>query len=502
MRTQHKNTFNSRALLLVTLIAAPNAFAANWQTGAAIATGGVYSDNVCLEEDNLESKFIATVTPELSITAQGARASMELVGGLEFNSIANSSLDCSAAGLGDNKDSPSPRLRFNGNSELLKDWLYFDASAYADQNKVNAFAAGGNENLDGRRNTNTTYNYNLSPYISHKLGDVVNVLLRYTFDDQRNTVDVVGDSTSNSALFDIGSDPSKTRFSLGVSGNYSEIEYDERAGGRDAFNNELSSVRVRTSYQLNSQWQVNAYAGEEWNDFLSVDDEIEGTLWDVGLLWTPSKRISFAVGVGDRFFGIAPRFDVSYRHKRSELRASYQRDITYDRNVRTVDQSTLNIDQLVAQAIEQVLAGEPITLSGTPTTITNSPIVNEQFVLSYSYKGRRTTINLNGGRSEQKRAQDGRDSTFSNISLSARRNLSRTLALESSVSWSDRQTVDFQSSVLQRDSETWRAGIGIDKELGVHTNVMLNYQYSQRNSELVIDEYDENRLTLTLRYQF
>jgi uncharacterized protein (PEP-CTERM system associated) len=170
--------------------------------------------------------------------------------------------------------------------------------------------------------------------------------------------------------------------------------------------------------------------------------------------------------------------------------------------VRTVDQSTLNIDQLVAQAIEQVLAGEPITLSGTPTTITNSPIVNEQFVLSYSYKGRRTTINLNGGRSEQKRAQDGRDSTFSNISLSARRNLSRTLALESSVSWSDRQTVDFQSSVLQRDSETWRAGIGIDKELGVHTNVMLNYQYSQRNSELVIDEYDENRLTLTLRYQF
>jgi uncharacterized protein (PEP-CTERM system associated) len=235
---------------------------------------------------------------------------------------------------------------------------------------------------------------------------------------------------------------------------------------------------------------------------LSVDDEIEGTLWDVGLLWTPSKRISFAVGVGDRFFGIAPRFEVSYRHKRSELRASYQRDITYDRNLRTVDQSTLNIDQLVAQAIEQVLAGEPITLSGTPTTITNSPIVNEQFVLSYSYKGRRTTINLNGGRSEQKRAQDGRDSTFSNISLSARRNLSRTLALESSVSWSDRQTVDFQSSVLQRDSETWRAGIGIDKELGVHTNVMLNYQYSQRNSELVIDEYDENRLTLTLRYQF
>jgi uncharacterized protein (PEP-CTERM system associated) len=487
---------------MVTLIASSNAFAANWQTGAAIRTGGVYSDNVCLQEDNQESKFIATATPEISLSAQGARASMELVGGLEFNSVANSSLDCSAAGLGDNKDSPSPRLRFNGSSELLEDWLYFDASAYADQNKVNAFAAGGNENLDGRRNTNTTYNYNLSPYISHRLGDVTNVLLRYTFDDQRNTVDLVGDSTSSSALFDIGSDASETRFSLGVSANYSKIEYDERAGGRDAFNNELSSARVRTSYQLNSEWQVNAYAGEEWNDFLSVDDEIEGTFWDVGLLWTPSKRVSFAVGVGDRYFGVAPRFEVSYRHKRSELRVSYQRDLTYDRNLRTVDQSTLSVDQLITQAIEQVLAGEPITFAGTPTTITNSPIVNEQFLLSYSYTGRRTTINLDGGRSEQKRAQDGRDSTFSNISLSATRSLSRTLALESSVSWSDRKTGDFESNVLQRDSDTWRARIGFDKELGVNTNVLLNYQYSQRNSELAIDEYDENRLTLTLIYQF
>ena len=502
MHIEHLYRFKSAAMLTFTMAAAPSAFSANWQVDTAMAAGAVYSDNVCLEEDNKESKFITTATPEIALTAQGARASMELVGGLEFNSLANSSVDCRGSGLGDNKESPSPRLRFNGRSELVQNWLYFDASAYIDQNKVNAFGAGGNDNLDGRENTNTTYNYNISPYLSHRFGDSFNMLLRYTFDDQNNTVDVVGDSTANTVLFDMGSDPSLSRFSLGVTGNYSEVEYDERTGGRDAFNNELSSARVRSSYQLSSQWQINAYVGEEWNDFLTVGDETEGTFWDVGVQWTPSKRVTVAVGIGDRFFGETPRFDISYEHKRSALRASYRRDLTYDRGLRTVDPTAFELEQLLEQAIQQVLAGEPVTFTGTPTTITNSPILNEQFTLSYSYTGRRTTINLNAGRSEQTRAQDGRDSIFSNVSLSARRKLSRSLALETSVSWDDRETGDLASGVLQRDSDTWRARIGFEKELGVNTNLLFNYQYSQRSSEFAVDEYDENRLTLTLRYQF
>ncbi len=60
---------------------------------------------------------------------------------------------------------------------LVDQWLYFDATAFADQNRVNAFGAGTPGGLDGTNNTNTTFRYSLSPYLRREFAPGLSVLL-------------------------------------------------------------------------------------------------------------------------------------------------------------------------------------------------------------------------------------------------------------------------------------------------------------------------------------
>ncbi len=493
--------------LIIGMLVVGSASAAQWQTNAGVAVGGTYSDNICLSQSDTEGKWVATATPDVRLTGSGARANMDLLAALEFNSLSNNSPDCPAGGIGGgltnlgNKESPAPRLRFSADAILIDDWLFIDAGAFADQNKVNPFGVGGGDNLNGTGNTNTIYSYNISPYVSKRLGDSADFLLRYTYNEQKNTESLLNDSKSQSAIMDVGTDPRSSKISVGLQGEYSEVEFNGQSSGATA-NNTLSSARLRSSFQINSQWQLNGYIGEEWNDFVSVFQDGEGTFWDVGFLWTPNSRVSVAAGTGDRFFGSTPRFDVSYRHKRSSVRASYARTITYSRDLRGRDQFANDIDGLVDQTAPT--SGSQ-TFAGAPTGFTNAPILDERFTLVYSFSGRSTSIALNASHSEQTRAEDGFKDTFVSAGVSMSRSLSRRLSFNSNLTWEDRQgdeNRDGVGGVFGRNSDTWRFLAGLQSSISSNTRVTLNYQYSQRNSDFSVDEYEENRLIFSIRYQF
>ncbi len=498
--TWQRHTVSPVACLATGILLSHASFAGNWTTEAGVAVGGIYSDNICLEQNSPEERWVATTTPDIRISGDGARANMDLFASLEFNTLSNSSLECVGGQLGfGDKESPAPRLRFEGDSILVEDWLFLDASAFIDQNKINAFGVGGADNINGTGNTNTSYFYRISPYIDRRLGDSARFTLRYTYDEQTNSETLVEDSKGQSVTVDIGTDPELARFSLGVTGSYSKVEYDE-SFGQNTVNSELSSTQIRSAFQINSQWQLNAYVGEEWNDFISTFEDTEGTFWDVGILWTPNTRVSLAIGTGDRFFGSTPRFDFEYRHKRSNMHASYARNLTYDRNLRGTDQFTTGVDSSFDDTVSEFDGAQ--VPAGAPTTFTNSPLLDERFTLVYTYTGRRTTVNFNASHSEQTRSVDGFKDTFINMGLLLQRRLSRNLFFNSSLRWEDRQADEERDTVLARDSNTWLILLGLQQTLSLNTSLSLNYQYSDRNSEIIADEYEENRLSLSLRYQF
>ena len=492
-----------RLLLGVSLFAGAclPTYAANWTTAASVSPGVTYTDNVCLSKDNKQDEWIGTVTPAGSIAADGNRANLSVTGSVEFNTLTDDDLEdngCSGGSFG-NREQFAPQLNGNADAELVENWFYIDSTARIGQNQVTPFASGGGDAFDRTGNTNTTYSYNVSPYIARRFKDTAELNLRYTWDEQFNSSDTVEDSTEERVRGLLGSVPGVSRYLWGLQGDYSKVSYDDSFVGRETVDDsELSSAQVNQGYQLNRSWQANGFFGQEWNDFVSTRDDIDGTFWDVGLRWTPNTRTIVDAGYGDRFFGANPRFAATHTHKRSTFRASYVKTITFNRNIRTLDDAPpLNPD-----------LPPPPGVDGGVTTVSESPILDERFTLGYSWQGQRTGFGVSAFQSEQ--TEQGSSTTtftqdtFRGISLSADRSLSQQTSLRAGVRWTEDEPEDSIGNIDNRflqSSEEWTGSLGISRQLGVRTNLGLNYLYTDRQSDDDFDTYTENRVTLDLRIE-
>lgn len=463
-----------------------SAQSAEWENSAGIAASAVYTDNVCLSQDNKQDQWIGLLTPDVTLKGSGSKANLDLQAAVEINSLTDGKLEdlgCNPQSIGGRKQF-SPRVSGSADAVLVDDWMFIDLSASADQNSTGAFFAGGDDSLDRRGNTNTTYRYAVSPYLKHRFKDFADFLLRYSWDDQRNSKDLVGDSSGEKVSLLVNNGSSSAALSWGISGNYDKVSYDDTPG-REEYESELKSAQFNLGYQITRTLQVNGFYGQEWNDFVSLSDDIDGDYWDVGLRWTPNSRTTVDVGTGDRFFGDTPRFSIQHRHKRSTFNASYAKVLTYDRDLRTLNDP---------------FPDNGAILPDTPTTLTNSPIVDERFTLGYVYTGRQTTMFVNGNHSNQTRTEDNRDSVFQGASVGMNRKISRDTSLSASLNWNKQDPKDERGALIDT-AETWWTSLGATKRISTRANVSLDYRYYDRTSDSVFNSYTENRVTLTLRLE-
>ena len=63
--------------------------AAEWDTRASVAPAITYTDNVCLSQSNKQGDWIGTLTPSVGIQANGRKASAQLSGTVQLNSLTN-----------------------------------------------------------------------------------------------------------------------------------------------------------------------------------------------------------------------------------------------------------------------------------------------------------------------------------------------------------------------------------------------------------------------------
>lgn len=476
-----------------------SAAADGWRTSAGVTPGVMYTDNVCLEPENEQGEWIGLLTPDIAISREGSKASVSLAAAVEMNTLSNSKLQRLGCFRGEfaNRKQYSPRLRGNLNTAVLEDFLFLDVGAYIDQNLVSPFLPGGDDSLNRLGNTNTSYRYDISPYIDSDLGEFANTYLRYTWDEERNSEDLVADSEQEVIDFQLSSLPVDALLSYGLEARYDRVEYDESLN-QQATESTLRSAQVNLAIRFNPQWQLNGYYGEEDNDFFSVADEIDGEFWDVGLRWTPSERTEVEVGTGNRFFGDTPRASISHRHKRSLFEFSYRKDITYNRNIRRQD-SLLPDTDVIGQPVDPS-TGRPLEVNADATTQTTSPILDERYALTYQYQGRRSTFGINLSHSDQTRAEDGRDSVFRRAMISLDRQLGRSVTVFSALAWDEAEPSGDQGEFVLK-AETWNAVFGLENRLSQKMTLNGSYRYTDRSSDRETNDYRENRLTITLRYE-
>jgi hypothetical protein len=302
--------------------------------------------------------------------------------------------------------------------------------------------------------------------------------------------------------------PEASRFSLGVRGFYSEVTFVETENLPE-FNNHLARLELRGAMNLSRRWQANGYVGEEDNDFLSASDEIDGEYWDVGLRYTPNERVTIDAGYGERFFGEAPRFAIDYRHKRTNLRTEYLRDVQFARDIR----GTGNFNP--GDPLDPGLGtpGGPLPGTGSPTFLGQGPVLNERFVLTYRFEARRTTLALQISDSRQVLLRDNAEGTFRSATAMAYRRLRQAATLDLGITYTENEgNLGFVGGIGDEPGqglEAWRANVGLRRQLGDNVELTLRYDYLDQGGTGDfagiggnLNAFEEHLISLSLQFNF
>lgn len=489
------NAFRNGIVLGVVALSAA-AQAAEWESSGSVSVGAYYTDNVCMDNSGEQDRVVGTLRPSVDIRGHGARANFILSAAADYNSAADNGPDCrnSLGGFG-NREAVVPSVRGLADLELIEDWLILEGTLLASRNAVDPFVAGGDDNRNRRDNDNISWRYSAGARTERRLGQTGIARLRYNYNEQFNSANAIGDSQENRWDGDIGTDPEVARFSAGITGYYSEIRYDrDRLGS--AFENEFSSASIRAAFNVNSSWQVNGRVGREWNEYVTLRSDNDGDFWDVGIRWTPNNRVSVDVGTGRRFFGTSPRLNVTYEHKRSLLSLGYTRTLSIPRDLRT---SEFDPNDPFDPGFD-FLPGDPLPSDSDPTFIGNTPVLNERWQARYRLQGRRTTMTVAATYSQQERLETLTDGDFLNTNITFSRDLATNLLGNLSFSYNERKGGAGVLSNERRNSDGWRVRLGFTRKLGNHTSLDFGYRFAKQESDYAGNNYEENRIYVTLRY--
>lgn len=468
---------SSRYLFAVFIILAADVVsAAEWKASTGLRVGEVFTDNIRLTDSDKDSEFVTTVTPNINLEGKGSRANIKLIGAVEFNN------------LGGDAENYNPELQADGDIELIEDLFFVEGNTSARQTAIDPFSASGDTSINERNNTTTTYQYSVSPYFTTRLKKFAVVQVRYRYDEQINREGEVDDSSRESASFNFNSGNDFTTITWGLLGSWSKTDFDDRSGEiatTESSDNEFKSATLRLGYKINRKWQLTTSYGKEWNDFISSSSDVDDDFWSLGFVWTPTPRTNLEVDYGERFFGDTPALKFTHKHKRSTIEINYLRELTDSRSIRQ--------QQSVLSDINSALLQNSFNL----TTPFNSTLENEQFDLSYRIKGKRTSADISIKQSRQTRQEvENSETTFNRIGIGADRRLSTKLSLNARISWDERENEQNEKA------DTYRYSLGFTQKVGSNTNLSLNYTFSQRDSDLADDDYDENRIDVSIRRNF
>ncbi|MCP4995977.1 MAG: TIGR03016 family PEP-CTERM system-associated outer membrane protein [Gammaproteobacteria bacterium] len=454
-----------------------NLFAAEWTRSAGVTTSAVYTDNVGLDGGSEESDLIPTIAPHWSIKGKGAGATFEMIGSSELKDV------------GGGNQTNNLSYQTNADAELIERIFFVDATATATQNAINPLSKSGSDNLSESSGTNTTTTYavKISPYVKGRIKRFANFEARYNYSYVTSDEIDDGDTRSGQLAVSLNSGNEFGKLTWGVNGSQ------RTTNSQSGSSSDNSSLTTNLGYQLNRVWRVTGRFGKEWTDFTS-DGDTGGINWELGAVWTPSPRTSLDVGYGRRYSGTSGHLDFSHRSRRSVITASYSQEIT--------DTHGLLSNQVIYDPLDPFgeppihFTGDMILLSdGTilrPIT-DNAQFLNDRFSLSYTLKGKRTTLSVDGDYSMQT-SQDASESSSYGVGVRVDRTLSGLLSADAGLSWDTQKQAD--------DSETdlWRLNLGLNQKLGKKTSLRLNYIHTKRESDQVGDSYDENKVTLSLTH--
>ncbi|WP_240905600.1 TIGR03016 family PEP-CTERM system-associated outer membrane protein [Thiorhodococcus mannitoliphagus] len=440
---------------------------------------GTYTDNLNLEDptanDGAQGDFFIQLTPGFVLQANGRRLDLDVAYSLQ--SLHYLSYD--------SEDQLNNRLQANANSELYRDHLFLDMKVTARQELINAQGPTSWDATGPSNNLQTTYSYLVAPYFKNRFGRTAELTLRF----EQNGVfysDEGQDSLGYGTQLDLLSGPILGDLQLGLFAENANVDYQD--GPSDRFSRAAGGV----GYQIDERWRFDVLGGYEDNNYPSLD-RTSGSLWESLLTWTPNVRTKVTAGVGQRYYGWTPRFELSYRRKRSVWTASYQRDLTSARGERA-NSTVYSFEDAFGEPVTPE-TGSALDVPLDTATVSSSVYVNNTFTSVVTVQTRRSTLGASLGyglRQYQDVARDDEETLYARVYWSRR--LAARTSLNLGLGWRQTDNNNSTDDTAANLQDSYYFNTGLTRQLSERTYCDL--QYSFRDDS---DNGAENRITLGLR---
>lgn len=466
------------------LVMALPVHAANWEVEPGLRLAQTWTDNVTLAADDTEHEWITEVTPRLRLRGEGRRAQLDLR--YRMQNLAH--------WRDSDRDRTTHLVAGDGELELLRRRLFLegDVSRVRTSDLISPTGPLGD---DTRRNVTT---YGAGPRLQYEFGRAAGLLARH----RRERVDFgTDDRTTDTDLSTarLASGPVFTTWGWAL--NYSRLQErrDLPQAADDEFEEDVILERgsAELSLRVTPSTQLFGVSGYEDNQFRTeVEGErIDGSFWEAGARWSPSRTVFMEAAVGERFFGETGRFLLRVQGAHLTLNLSYNEDLITTSRIQAERTEALVRDQDGNLILDP--DGEPLT------AVISVPTIADDVILQRRAQGR---LGWERGYSELRLTLIGTEREFQ---FDGRREETRQADLGWTWTRLRRTTVNSgigvgrQEFVLtDRVDDFYSFRLGATRDLGDNLDLSLDYRHFDRDSNVDGQEFTSNRITLALEATF
>lgn len=482
----HMSPYYLRLIVLchvtsVLLLLSQSTNAAEWSLKPNLTLTGTFSDNIRrATRGNEQSDLVTQINPGLALTSTGPSLTLNTQYTMQNLLYARNAQN----------NAIRHNLTGNAHTELIKDQFFIDAVTSARQQYTNTLGPQVLNNFNITNNRANVRRFSISPYLKNRFQGWASSEVRYTHGIVTTSAVGLANNQTDTLSLSLDSGHSFTALRWGLRYNKQKSSYGNTLR---TINNQTYAANL--GYMITPRFLLNATAGYEKSDYLSIGRQPQGSHYSAGFTWSPSQRTSVDASIGRRFFGNSFSLHTRHRSRKTIWNLGYSEDITS-----TQSQLLMNTG-LPAQILpgpanfftNRIFLQKSLTASSTINGLRNSVSFN----LFDSSRTAQTSQTLNLGvlgalnqnLSDQSKQLGGNATWSSHISPNTTTNLTLGYTKNS-----------FPTAGITSDNKNLKFGITgkIQADLGYSISLLHN----QYNSNLPNSASKENSFTASMTMQF
>ena len=493
------------AVSALAVLASVPAHALDWRIEPTLGASVIYTDNANHTEDDTEGALILRATPGVTLHAEGSRR-------------VQASLQYGLSGVSrfgeDESTDLLHKLKAFGKAELVEDFLFIDGLARISQELISLEGPLVEAEISDQ-NRATVGTYSISPYIQKRLGTFAHAEARYTASGTRYESDVAADSNANAITAALTQGTRFDDLSWGL--HYSYREGNNRRFSDSTFERAYASL----GYALTRKFRVFGTVGDEWNEYLSVNDT-DGSSWSAGFGWSPGRRTSLEASVGERFFGNTYNVSASHRTRASNWNLSYYEDLN-DTSLFMLTTGTVydyicpvnggfdpvyNWPYSTPPAPDCIVWG--VGESGLLFDLQNGVFISKVLRAGVSWGTGKLRYSFDAYDSTREYQLIDSEDRIRGVTAAATYQMGPRTSVNASLGLTRYETSSTASSRVfapipgrrERDDDIYKLIVGVSHQFDPRTSGTLTYRHQQRESDVVGGDFTENRITGTVNMSF